>query len=156
MVRAPGPYILIIRISLTIWDCKWIPSKYCGLHHITRTPQKFKVDHFFYLYSVIITQKRWDEENKRFDGFGDPPSTHPLSEVLGGVSNILNFEIFLQDSPITNHTHSFSNITYIYQLLPSTTLTVPLCPLLMMTQIAFSFTSEMIYIYIYIYIPLIP
>ena len=91
-----------------------------------------------------------DSDNKWFDGFGDPLSTHPLSEVLGGVSNILNFEKSWQDIPITNQTHSFSNGMDLYQILPYTPLTVALCPLLIMTKIAFSFTSSIIAIYIYI------
>ena len=150
MVGSPGPYIFFKRMSLTIWDCQQLPSKYCGLNHIPRNPLKFKADRLSYLYSVIITQQRVDTDNKRFDGFGDPPSTHPLSEVLGGVSNILNFENSWQDCPINNNPHSFSNRTDIHQLLPSTPLTVALCPLLMMTQIAFSFTPSIISIYIYI------
>ena len=105
IVRAPGPYIVLRRISLTIWDCQWLQSKYCGLHHIPRKPRNFKADQLSYLYSVIITQQRVEAENKRFDGFGDPPSTHPLSEVLGGVSDILNFEKSWQDQPINNQTH---------------------------------------------------
>ena len=92
IVRAPGPYIFLRRISLTIWDCQRLPSKYCGLHHIPRKPQHFNSDSFSYIYSVIITQQRVDADNKWFDVFGDPPSTHPLSEVLDGVSNILNLE----------------------------------------------------------------
>ena len=151
MVRAPGPYIVLRRISLTIWDFQRLSYKYCGLHHIPRKPRSLKAELLSYLYSVIITQQRADAENKRFDGFGDPPSTHPLSEVLGGVSNILNFYKSWQDRPITNQTHSFYNRTDIYHILPSTPLTVALCPLLMMNQIAFSFTSAMIAIYIYTY-----
>ena len=154
MVRSPGPYIVFIRISLNIWGFRRLQSKYCSLHHIPIKPPKFKADRLSYLYSVIITQQRLGADNKRFDGFGDPPSIHPLSEVLGGVSNILIFDKSWQYQPITNHNHSFSNITDLYQLLPSTTLTVALCTLLMMTQIAFSFSSEMIAIYIYI--PLTP
>ena len=99
---------------------------------------------------MIIPQQRVDAENTRFYGFGDPPYTQPLSEVLGGVSNILNFEKSWQYLPITNQTYSFSNRTDLYELLPSTPLMVALCMLLMMTQIDFSFTSEMIAIYIYI------
>ena len=110
-----------------------LPYKYCGLHHIIRKPLKFKVDRLSYLYSVVITKQRVDADNKRFDGFGDTRSSHPLSEVLGGVSNILNVEDSRQDRPRTNQTHSFSNRTYIYQLLPSTPLMGALCPLLMMT-----------------------
>ena len=87
---------------MTIWDCQRLPSKYCGLHQITGKPQKCKSDRLSYLYSVIITQQRVDAENKRFDGFGDPPSTHPLSEVLVGVSNILTFEKAWQYHPLTN------------------------------------------------------
>ena len=120
MVRAPGPYILLRRIILNIWDCQQLPSKYCGLHHIPIKPRKFKSDRLSYLYSVIITQQRVDADNKLFGGFGDSPSTHPLSEVLGGVSNILNFEKSWQYCPITNHTHSFSRRMDLYQLLPST------------------------------------
>ena len=152
MVRALGPYIILRRISLNIWDCQQLPSKYCGLHHIPINPRNFKADHLSYLYSVITTQQMVDADNKRFDGFSDPPSTHPLSEVLGGVSNIFNFEKYWQDCPITNQIHSFSNRTDLYQLLPSTPLMVALCLLLMMTQISFSFTSSMIAKYIYIYI----
>ena len=105
MVRAPGPYILLIRRSPTIWDCHWIPPKYYGMHHIKRKPRNFKAYHLSYLYSVIITQQRVDAYNKRLDGFVDPPSTQPLLEVLGGVSNILNFEKYWRNLPITNHTH---------------------------------------------------
>ena len=54
---------------------------------------------------MIITQQRVDADIKRFYGLGDPPSTHPLSEVMGGVSNILNFEKSWQDHPITNQTN---------------------------------------------------
>ena len=75
------------------------------MHHIPRNPQKFKADCLSYLYSMITTQQRVDSDNKYFDGFGDPPYTQPLSEVLGGVSNILSFEKSLQDLPITNQTH---------------------------------------------------
>ena len=46
-----------------------------------------------------------DSDNNFFDGFGDPPFTHPLSEVLGGVSKILNFEKSWQYFPITNQSH---------------------------------------------------
>ena len=152
--RSPGPYILLKRISLIIWDCQRLPSKYFGLHHILRNPRNFKADCLSYMYSVIITQQRMDADHKRFDGFGDPPSTHPLSGMLGGVSNILNFDHYWQDCPLTNQTHSFSNKTDICLILPSTPLTVTLCPLLMMAQIAFSFTSAMIAIYKYI--PLTP
>ena len=123
MFRYLGPYIVLKRISLTIWDYQQIPSTYCGLHQIPRNPRKFKADRLYHLYSVITTQQIVDADNKRFDGFGDPPYTHPLSEVLVGVSNILNFEKSWQDFPITNQTHSFSNGTDIYQLLPSTPLT---------------------------------
>ena len=70
-----------------------------------KNPRKFKADHSSYLYYVIITLQRVDEENKLFDGFGDPPSTHPLSEMLGGVSNILNLENYWKDCLITNQTH---------------------------------------------------
>ena len=147
MVRSPGPYIVLRRISLTIWDCQRLSSKYCRLHHIPKKPQTFKADHVSYLCSLIITQQRVDAYNKRFYGFGDPPSTHPLLEVIGGVSNILNFDKSWQYFPITNQTHSFSNRTDLYHLLPSTPLTVELFPLLMITQIAFSFTSAMIDIY---------
>ena len=154
MVRAPGPYIVLRRISLTIWYCQRLPYKYCGLHHILIKPLKFNSDRLSYLYYVIITQQRVNADNELFDLFGDPPSTHPISEVLGSVSNILNFEKSWQYFPITNHTHSFSNITDIYQLLPFTPITVALSPLLMMTQIALSFTSTMIAIYTYI--PLTP
>ena len=107
-----------------------------------------------YLYYVIINQQRVDTDNKRFYEFGDPPSTHPLSEVLGSVSNVLNFENSWQDHHITNQTHSFSNRKDLYQLLITAPLTVSLCPLLMMTQIPFLFISEMISIYIYM--PLTP
>ena len=137
MVRAVGPYISLKRIIPTIWDCQRLPSKYCGLHQIPRNPRKFKSDRLSYLYSVISTQQRVDTDNERFDGYGDPPSTNPLSEVLGGVSNILNFEKSWKDRPITNQTHSFSNRADINQLLLSKPLTVALCPLVMMTQIAF-------------------
>ena len=89
-----------------------------------------------------------EAENKTFDRFGDPPYTHSIPEVLGGVSNILNFKNYGQYRPITNKSHSFSNRTDTYHLLKSTPLTVALCPLLTMTQIAFSFTSSMIAIYI--------
>ena len=136
IVRSPGPYIVLRRISPTIWDCQRIPSKYCGLYHIPINPQYVKADRLSYLYYVIITQQRVDAYNKEFDGFGDPPSTHLLSEVLDGVSNILNSDKSWQDFPITNQTHSFSNRTDIYQLLPSTLLIVALCPLLIMTQIS--------------------
>ena len=78
-----------------------------------------------------------DTENKRFGGFGDPPSTHPISEVLGGVSNILNFEKYWQDYPITNHIHYFSNRADVYQLLPPTPIMMELCPLPMKTKIRF-------------------
>ena len=117
MVRSPGPYIFLRRISLTVCDCQQIPSKYCGLHHIPKNHRKFKADWLSYLYSVIITQQRVDAYNKRLDVFGDPPSTHPLSEVLGFVSDILNFENFWQDWPIANQTHSFSNIINLYHIL---------------------------------------
>ena len=150
MVISPGPYIVLRRISLNIWDCKRLPSKYFGLHHIPINTRKFKTDRLSDLYYVIITQQRVDTDNKRLGGFGDPPSTHPLSEVLGGVSNIINFDKYWKDLPITNHTHSFSNRTDLYQLILPTPLKVALCRLLIMNQIAFSFTSEMIYIYIYI------
>ena len=123
---------------------------YCGLHHIPKKSQKFKADRLSYLYSVIITQQRVGADNKRFDGFGCPPSTHPLSKLLGGVSNILNFENSWQYCPITSQTHSFSNRTDLYQILPSIPLTLLLCPLLMMTKIFSSFTSAIIAIYIYI------
>ena len=151
MARSPVPYIVLRGISLTILDCQWLSSKYCGLRHIPRNPRKFKADHLYYLYSLIISQQRMDAKNKRFDGFGDPLSTNPLSEVIGGVSKILNFEKSCQDRPITNQTHSYYNRMDIYQLLPSTPLTMTLCLLLMMTQISFSFTSSMLAIYIYIY-----
>ena len=105
MFRSPGTYIFLRRISLTICDCERLPSKYFGIHHISRNPRKFKVDRLSYLYSMIITQQSVDADNKRFDGFGDPPSPHLLSEVLGGVSNIINFENSWQDHPITNQTH---------------------------------------------------
>ena len=154
MVRAPGPYILLIRISLTIWDYQQLQSKYYGLNHIPRSPQNFKADRLSYLYYVITTQESVDADNKRFDGYGDPPSTHLISEVLDDVSYILILEKSWQDCLRTNHTHSFSNITDIYQLLPFTPITVALSSLLMMTQIALSFTSTMIAIYTYI--PLTP
>ena len=109
IVRAPGPYIVLRRTSLTIWGCKRIPSKYCGMHHIPRNPLKFKADRLSYLYSVIVTQQSLYVDNKCFDRFGDTQSTHPLSKVIGGVSNILNFEKFWQDRPITNQSHSFYN-----------------------------------------------
>ena len=137
MVRDPGPYIFLIRISLTIWDCQRLLSKYCGLHNIPRNSQKFKAYCLSYLYYMITTEQTVLVKNKRFDGFGDPPSTHPLSNVLDGVSKIFNFEKSWQDLPITNQTHSFSNRTYLYHILPSTPLSVALCLLLMMTQIAF-------------------
>ena len=151
MVRSPGPYIVLRSISLTIWYFQLLPSKYCELYHIPINPWKFKSDRLSYLYYVIITQQRVDADNKRFDGFGDPPSTHPLSDLIGGVSKILNSEKSWQDLPINNQTHSFSNRTDIYQILPSTSLTVALCLLLMINKISFSFTSAMIAIYIYIY-----
>ena len=46
-----------------------------------------------------------DADNKRFDVFGDPPSTHPISEVLGSVYNILNVKKSWKDLPITNLIH---------------------------------------------------
>ena len=144
MVRSPGPYIVFIRISLNIWDFRRLQSKYCSLHHIPIKPPKFKADRLSYLYSVIITQQSVDTDNKRFDVFGYAPSTHPLSEVISGVSNILNFEKSWQHFSINNQTHSFSNRTDIYQLLTITPLVLALYPLLMITQIAFSFTSELI------------
>ena len=150
MARYPRPYIVLIKISLTIWDCQRLPYKYCGLHHRPINPRKFKEDRLSYLYYVIITQQRLHAENKWFDGFCDPPYTHHLSEVLVGVSRKFNFEKSWQDRPIINQNYLFSNRTDLYQTLPSATLTVALCPLLMMTQIFFSFTSAMIYIYIYI------
>ena len=58
-----------------------------------------------YLYYVIINQQSVDADNKRFDGFGDPSSTHHLSEVRGDVSNILNFDNPWQDCPITSQTY---------------------------------------------------
>ena len=149
MIIADVPFVVLRRISLNICDFQRLPYKYCGLCHIPRKPQKFKADRLSYLYSVIITQQRMYTNNKLFDGFGYPPSTHPLSEVLGGVSNILSIQNSWQYCPITNHTHSLSNRTDLYQILPSIPLTVALCLLLMMTQIAFSFTSAMISIYIY-------
>ena len=105
MFRSSGPYIVLTSIILTIWDCQRLLSKYCGLHHIPINPQKFKADLLSYLYFVIIKQQRVDAYNKHFDGFGDPPCTRPLSEMQGGVSNILNFEKSWQDRPITNQTH---------------------------------------------------
>ena len=71
--RSPGPYIVLKRISLTIWYCHRLPSKYCGLHQIPRKPQNFKTERLSYLYSVIITQQRVDTNNKQFNGFGDTP-----------------------------------------------------------------------------------
>ena len=56
----------------------------------------FKADRLSYLYSAIITQKNMNAENKRFGGFGDTPSTNPLSEVLGGVYNIPQTVYFLR------------------------------------------------------------
>ena len=111
MVRSPGPYIVLRRVSLTILDCQQLPSKYYGLLHISRQPRKFKSDRLSYLHSVIITQHSVDADNKRLGGFGDPSSTHPLSEVLGDMSNILNFEKSWLYRPITNQTQSFSNKT---------------------------------------------
>ena len=154
MIRAPGPYIVLIKISRTIWDCQRLPSKYCGLHHIPITPLNFEAERLYCLYSMIITEQRVDAENKRFDVFGDTSPTHLLPEVLGGISNTINVEKYWQDLPITNQTHYFYNITDIYQLPLSTPLTAELCTLLMMKRISFSFTSSMISIYIYIYISL--
>ena len=105
MVRSLGPYIVLKKISLTICNFQRIPYKYCLLHYIPIKPQEFKADHLSYLYYVIITQQRVDVYNKRFDRFGDPPSTNPLSEVLGSVPNILNFEKSWKDIPITNQNH---------------------------------------------------
>ena len=102
IIRSPVTYIVLKSISLTIWDCQRLSSKYYEMKHIPRKPLKFKSDHLSYLYSVIITQQGVDTVNKRFGIFGDPPSTHLLSEVLGGVSKILNFEKYWQDRPITN------------------------------------------------------
>ena len=65
----------------------------------------FKADRLSYLYSMIITQQRVEKYNKRFDGFGDPPYNHTISEVLGGMSNILIFDKYWQYHPITNQTH---------------------------------------------------
>ena len=127
MFRYPGPYIILRRISLTIWDCQRLPSKYYGMHHIPREPQKFKEDRLSYLYSVIVTQQRVDVDNKKNYGFVDPPSNHPLSEVLGGVSNVLNFDKSWQDRPITNNTYSFYNRMDLYRLPPSTPIMVALC-----------------------------
>ena len=136
MVRSPGPYIFIMMIRLTISGCRRLLSKYFGLHQIPRKPQKFKTYRLSCLYYVIMTQQSLDADNKGFDGFGDPPSTHPLSEVMGDVSNILNYEKSWQDFRINNQTHLFSNRTDLYQLLPSTPPTVELCTLLVMTQIS--------------------